>query len=95
MGRLALVVALCGYYLLVLVLALAGAIWNWRDPVVRALVVAMPVALTLTTMWFHLEARYALPAFPVVVLAAALGIDRHLDRWSGGRKGMEGTAPAC
>lgn len=95
LGRLALVAALGVYYLGLLALALAGAIRAWRDPMVRALVFVVPVALTLVTMWFHLEARYALPAFPVLVLAAALAIDSHLAPGAGGRKGLEGTAPAC
>jgi hypothetical protein len=83
-GVLAVAGALGIYYTLLLGLAILGAVRHRRDPALVALLLTLPVALTLGTMWFHLEARYALPGFPVVVLAAAHWIDGALAAARGG-----------
>jgi hypothetical protein len=68
------------YYTALLTLSAAGALRYARHPVISSLILASPVAITLVAMWFHLESRYVLPAFPAVVLAAALALDDLLAR---------------
>jgi hypothetical protein len=63
------------YYGLLLGLAAVGFVRGRRDPALVGLFLAFPLGITAVSMWFHLESRYVLPAFPVVVLAAALALE--------------------
>jgi hypothetical protein len=71
-GRaLLLALGLGSYYLSLLMLSGLGFARGRRDPALRVLFLAFPVGITAVSMWFHLESRYVLPAFPIVVLGAA------------------------
>jgi len=63
------------YYAVLLALAALAAVRHRHDRALWAILIALPIAVTAVNMWLYLEARYALPTFPAVVLAAAIGLD--------------------
>jgi hypothetical protein len=63
------------YYAILLGLAVLAAIRHRRDAALRAILIALPIAVTVIDMWLYLEARYVLPTYPAIVLAAALWLD--------------------
>jgi hypothetical protein len=82
------------YYAVLLGLAALGFLRSRRDPALAALFLAFPLGITAVSMWFHLESRYVLPAFPVVVLACAHALEPALRGRERGGRSEPRSAPA-
>jgi hypothetical protein len=66
------------YYAVLLGLAVLAAVRHRQDAALWAILISLPIAVTAINMWLYLEARYVLPTYPAIVLAAAIWLDDRL-----------------